>query len=113
MAAVDVMTQPGLPTSTFRPIIEPPVNQTGLKNVTFDPEQHIFYEPPKSIIKMTDIGYKDDTGISPVAVSQPFRLFSTAAVQKIREEVLSTEVMSKYSVKSNIAACQLRGYAPQ
>ena len=113
MAAADVMTQPGLPTASFRPIIESSALKDDLTDLKFDPQRHIAYEAPESIMMMTDIGYEEDTGISPVAVSQPFRLFSTEAVQKFRDEVLSPEVMSKYLVKSNIAACQLRGYAPQ
>lgn len=114
MAAADVMSGPDLPMPTFRPIIEPGVSARSLgEEIKFDPEQHIDFEPPESIISMADIGYKENTGISPVAVSLPFRLFSTDAVQKFREEVLSAEVMTNYSVKSNIAACQLRGYAPQ
>lgn len=62
---------------------------------------------------MKDIGYSDETGISPVAVSQPFRLFSNEAVEKFREEVLSEEVMTKCSYKSNIAPLQLRGHVPK
>jgi len=62
---------------------------------------------------MKDIGYREDTGVSPVAVSQPFRLFSQEAVERFREEVLSDEVRAKYSYKSNLAPLQVRGYAPK
>ena len=60
---------------------------------------------------MEDIGYSADTGVSPVAVSQPFRLFSTECIQKFRDEVLTDEVMKNCLYQSNLAACQLRGYA--
>lgn len=108
------MLPPAMPAATFRPIIESSAAaRDKLADLTFDPNQHLAFEEPEGIIKMTDIGFSEDTGVSPVAVSQPFRLFSPEAIQKFRDEVLNPEVMAKYGVKSNIAACQIRGYAPQ
>ena len=113
MAAADVMQLSGVPRALFRPIIENSAVKNKLQKIDFHPDRHLLYEPPKSTILMTDIGYKEDTGISPVAVSDPFRLFSTEAIQKFRDECLSDEVLTNYSVQTNIAACQLRGYAPK
>lgn len=79
--------------------------------VHFNAKEHIQYEPPPEIIKMTDIGYPEDTGVSPVAVSQPFRLFTKEAVQRMRSEIFSAQVMENCKFSSNIAACQLRGYS--
>ena len=64
--------------------------------------------PP--VIMMKDIGYSPKTGVSPVAVSQPFKLFSDTAIQAIRQECLSEEVYNKHRFESNLAPCQLRGY---
>ena len=113
MATVDVLPQPPLPKSSFKPIIQNAAAKRTLANVEFDPDQHLAFEEPENIIMMTDIGYSEDTGISPVAVSEPFRLFSMEAIQKFRDEALSDEVLTNYSVKSNIAACQLRGFVPE
>ena len=113
MATADVLRFPSVPKALFKPIIESSALKHKLENVEFDPDQHLRYEPPKSTILMTDIGYMEDTGISPIAVSEPFRLFSTEAIQKFRDECLSDEVFANYSVRTNIAACQLRGYAPK
>ena len=113
MTTADALHHPILPKTNFKPIIENHAVKRKLANVGFDPEQHLAYEEPENILMMTDIGYPEDTGISPVPVSQPFRLFSGEAIQKFRDEALSDEVMSKCFYNSNIAACHLRGYVPK
>ena len=60
---------------------------------------------------MKDIGLPEDKGISPVAVSEPFPLFTEEAVMRMRAEVLSESVMKNCQYSSNLAQCQLRGYA--
>ncbi|EHL02709.1 hypothetical protein M7I_1225 [Glarea lozoyensis 74030] len=62
---------------------------------------------------MEDIGYPSNNGVSPNAVSEPFRLFSEEAVDIMRSEVLNKEVQENYSYTSDIAPKQLRGYAPK
>ncbi|KAF2015737.1 hypothetical protein BU24DRAFT_433124 [Aaosphaeria arxii CBS 175.79] len=79
----------------------------------FDAQKHIAYKTEPKVLTMKDIGYADDTGVSPVAVSHPFQLFSSEAVQQMRAEIFKREVMENCSFSSNIAACQLRGYAPK
>jgi len=109
-----VQSQPNLPKRAFRPIIEtnalPRVNKAPEK---FNPQKHLTFSPPEEIIHMTDIGYPADAGVSPVAVSQPFRLFSKEAVEQMRAEIFNPAVMENCGYRSNIAACQLRGYCPQ
>ncbi|KAI9718332.1 MAG: hypothetical protein M1828_006734 [Chrysothrix sp. TS-e1954] len=80
-------------------------------SVDFDPEKHLAFKTPSEIITMPDIGYPEDTGVSPVAVSQPFQLFSDEAVEVMRESIFKPEVMENCKFSSNIAPCQLRGYA--
>ena len=113
MATVDVLPQPAMPEAQFGLIIENQARKRKLDNIEFDPKEHLAFEEPENIIMMKDIGYSKDTGISPVAVSQPFRLFSTDAVQKFRDEVLCDQVLANCLYKSNLAACQVRGYAPK
>lgn len=116
MAAAGVLRQPAMQPSmptTFKPIIKNGATKRKLAGIDFDPKQHLAYQPPESIIMMKDIGYAEDTGVSPVAVSQPFQLFTPEAIQKFRDEVLSPDVMKNCFYKSSLAACQLRGYAPK
>ena len=60
---------------------------------------------------MKDIGFADNTGISPVAVTQPFKLFSPETIRIMRSEIAQPEVTNSHTFSSNIAAAQLRGYA--
>ena len=100
----------------LRPSIKPIIEQATVKMpvqgvVKFDPDKHLAYTPPTKVTMMTDIGYAADTGISPVAVSQPFQLFSPGAIHEMRAEIFNPEVMDSCSYSSNIAARQIRGYA--
>ncbi len=113
MATAAVMPQPGLPKAAFKPIIQGSATKRKFEHVNFDPRQHLAFEEPQSIVMMKEIGYSEDTGISPVAVSHPFRMFTPECIQKFRDEVLSDEVLEKCSYRSNIAAFQVRGYAPK
>ncbi|KAH0534102.1 hypothetical protein FGG08_007299 [Glutinoglossum americanum] len=79
----------------------------------FNPRKHINFRTPPKTYSMKDIGLPEDTGISPVAVSEPFSLFTPEAVQRIRAEVLSDRVYDNCRFSSDIAACQLRGFVPK
>lgn len=109
-----VQSQPNLPKPAFKPIIEasaiPQVNKTPER---FNPKKHLAFKTPEEIIRMSDIGYPEDAGVSPIAVSQPFRLFSREAVEQMRAEVFNPTVMENCAFRSNLAACQVRGYCPQ
>lgn len=79
----------------------------------FHPAKHIQYEEPAHIHTMEEIGFPASRGVSPVAVSDPFRLFSEEAINIMRNEIFDPEVQEKYSYTSDIAPRQLRGYAPK
>lgn len=78
----------------------------------FDPSKHLSYTEPECIHTMEDIGFPASRGVSPVAVSEPFPLFTEEAIDIMRSEILSKEVQENFSYTSDIAAKQLRGYAP-
>jgi hypothetical protein len=88
-------------------------NDTSAIGKLFNPSKHLSFEEPEQIHTMEDIGYSASNGVSPVAVSEPFRLFSEEAVDIMRGEILDPEVQDKYSYTSDIAPKQLRGYAPK
>jgi hypothetical protein len=113
MTAIQTMPMMHSGTPNFKPIIETSRSEQEFKAREFDPAKHLTYTPPEQVIMMTDLGYPADRGVSPVAVSQPFKLFSNEAVQQMRSEVLNPEVMNNCSYQSNIAASQVRGYAPK
>lgn len=111
MASVATQQVTSVPKPKFKPII----NAVGVKEhnvgAEFDPKEHLSFKPPSEVIMMKDLGFPEGAGVSPVAVSQPFPLFSKSAVQEMRSEIMKPQVWEECSYSSNIAACQLRGYA--
>jgi hypothetical protein len=79
--------------------------------IGFDPKKHIVFQEPSDILMMKDIGFADNVGVSPVAVTQPFQLFSSEAIRIMRSEIDKPEVKKGHRYASNIASNQLRGYA--
>lgn len=90
------------PLQTFMTIIMPS---------TFEPSEHLEYQPPSKIWTMEELDFPEDQGISPMSVSEPFRLFSESAVREMRKEILSRPVWENHRFQSKHAQCQLRGYA--
>lgn len=136
MATPDVFASPGAPDSLYTTMDHSPrmvpstkEKQESLKRSfakylaadqnnsvvgkLFNPSKHLAFEEPKKVHTMEDIGYQASNGISPIAVSEPFPLFSEEAVDMMRAEILDPEVLEKYSYTSDIAPKQIRGYAPK
>ncbi|KAJ8130589.1 hypothetical protein O1611_g3038 [Lasiodiplodia mahajangana] len=112
MADVTVMSQPVLAQtkSTFTPII----SQTHISNDNHDvftPAKHLDFNEMPTVHTMKELGFTESTGVSPIAVSEPFKLFTEEAVMRMRQEVLSPEVFENCQYSSNLAHCYLRGFA--
>lgn len=84
-----------------------------MEQVPFDAAKHLAYTPPSKTYSMKELGYSEDAGISPIGVSEPFHLFSAEAIQQMRAEILSDAVWSQYQFTSDLAQCQLRGFASE
>ena len=80
---------------------------------TFEPAKHLAYKQPPNVLIMSDLGYTEDEGVSKVAVSEAFELFTPEAIQIMRAEIAQPDVHKKHMFSSNIAASQLRGYAKE
>lgn len=123
MATVETLTPVPVPTTPGNLQVtgeqtkekHPTVTVMGLEqeDVTFDPSKHLEYTPPSKVCTMSELGYPESRGVSPIGVSEPFPLFSAEAMQQMRKEVLSDEVFAKYQYSSELAQCQLRGYASE
>jgi hypothetical protein len=117
MASADILIPstaipwPSPSDTTPTPTNPPPSNDTTTDNDPFDPQKHLNFSPPSKVYTMKDIHLPPDTGVSPLAVSEPFPLFTPAAIQRMRAEVLSHDVLTKCQYSSNLAQAQLRGYA--
>ena len=96
------------------PDIEPDLKALSMHPLStedFDPKKHIVFTPPANTITMSDLKLPEGTGVTPFAVSEPFQLFTQEAVQRMRNEIFSEEVLKNCKYSSNLAQCQLRGYA--
>lgn len=92
------------------PVIEA-MSMNMLSTEDFDPKKHIDFTPPAKVLMMSDLKLPESTGVSPFAVSDPFQLFTPEAVQRMRAEIFSKEVLENCKYSSNLAQCQLRGFA--
>ncbi|KAF5719686.1 hypothetical protein FGLOB1_1058 [Fusarium globosum] len=58
----------------------------------FDAQKHVNFEFPKRTYTTKEWGYENQ-GVSPIAASDPFSLFTEAAVKQVRRELLSEDVL--------------------
>lgn len=93
-----------------QPFVETMSTNT-LSTDDFDPKKHLNFTPPAKTLTMSDLKLPEGTGVSPFAVSDPFQLFTQEAVQRMRAEIFSKEVLENCKYSSNLAQCQLRGFA--
>ncbi|KAI9744805.1 MAG: hypothetical protein M1818_001730 [Claussenomyces sp. TS43310] len=134
MASAEVLGIPGLPggafntynDSSFSPSqesmtrsyatfvgMDSSIDELPTRASHFDANKHLVYEGPTKVHTMEDIGLQASNGVSPIAVSEPFRLFSKEAIMEMRKEIFAENVLNKYCYQSDIAPMQLRGYAPK
>ncbi|KAJ5081571.1 hypothetical protein NUU61_009835 [Penicillium alfredii] len=74
----------------------------------FDPTKHLNFQPPENVYTMKQIGLEGH-GISPVAASEPFPLFTTEAIKQIRAEIFSEPVLEHCQYASTFAKNMVRG----
>ena len=110
MATAEVVSLMDQTHPQVEPIIEAMAMNT-LSTDDFNPKKHIDFTPPAKILMMSDLKLPEGTGVSPFAVSDPFQLFTREAVQRMRAEIFSKEVLENCKYSSNLAQCQLRGFA--
>lgn len=80
--------------------------------MAFDTEKHLNFKEPSKIWTMDEIGM-NDRGVSPVAVSEPFSLFTPEAIHQMRAEVLSKGVINNCLYSCELNDTMLRGFAAE
>lgn len=111
MATVATEQVKAVPRPFFSPIIERKINSGNVAPIKFDPDRHLVRKMPTSKVMMKDMGFPEDRGVSPVAVSEPFKLFTQEAIEQMRAEIFNPQMMKECGFKSHLAPFQLRGYA--
>lgn len=92
-------------------VVDSGVSKNTLTTEDFDPKKYLDFEPPSKVYTMADLKLPEGTGVSSFAVSEPFQLFTYEAVQRMRAEIFRQEVWDNCQYSSNLAQCQLRGFA--
>lgn len=110
MAAANVMSLVKDAAPGFHPVINE-MPKTSLGTDDFNPKKHLDFKFPSKIHTMADLKLPEGTGVSPYAVSEPFHFLTEEAVQRMRAEIFRTEVWENCQYSSNLAQCQLRGFA--
>ncbi|KAF9878277.1 hypothetical protein CkaCkLH20_04315 [Colletotrichum karsti] len=83
-----------------------------VERVPFDPKKHLKIADPERIFTMQEIGLGGQ-GISPVAASAPFSIFTPEAVAQMRAEIFSEPVLQSCQFASDFAKNMIRGYGPR
>ncbi|KAK5624620.1 hypothetical protein RRF57_000336 [Xylaria bambusicola] len=112
MATRVAMSQPVA--AQTKPNFTPIISQAHSLDINYDdftPAKHLAFKEMPKVHTMKELGFPETIGVSPIAVSEPFRLFTEEAVMRMRREVLSPEVFENCQYSSNLAHCYLRGFA--
>jgi hypothetical protein len=78
---------------------------------SFDPEQHLCFEPPKGIITLKELLLSEENAISPVAITEPFPLFTLEGVKQMRADLFRPEVVNKHGDRTLPNCYKMRGYS--
>lgn len=98
------------PASIVTPYSDP------LKLPPFDPAKHLCFQPPTSAHTLESLHYpKSVTSSAPsqIAITEPFPLFTPAAVKSFRQELFQPQVLKGCAWYPNPETCQLRGMSPK
>ncbi|KPM44121.1 hypothetical protein AK830_g2432 [Neonectria ditissima] len=110
----EVLSPLPIPQLNVRPILKDQLSSTRVTTRSFfDAEKHLTFSTAPKVLSLKDIALPEDTGISQVACSDPFPLFSEEAIGVMRKEIFTTEVWENCMHSTEFAACQLRGHCPQ
>lgn len=106
-------TLPVVPAIKVKPIIREKLRQRSTTEVEFDPEKHLSFTKQPETLTLSDLGFPEDVGISPVGVSNPFPLFNNDAIKIMRRELFTQEIWDNCMHSTEFAACQIRGHCPK
>ncbi|ETI24709.1 hypothetical protein G647_04078 [Cladophialophora carrionii CBS 160.54] len=113
MAEVD--SRPAVHKFDIKPIIKEKLSSSASTRScrSFQPDTHLAYREAPRVLTLKDIGLPGDVGISPVAISEPFPLFTEEAINIMRGEIFTNEVWDDCMHSTEFAGCQLRGHCPK
>jgi hypothetical protein len=103
-----------VPSVKARPIINDQlIPASRINRPAFEPSKHLSYVEAPKTLSLDDLELSPPNAISPVAVSEPFPLFSEEAMRIMRSEIFTNEVWENCMWSTEFAGCQLRQHAPK
>src|SRR5579859_2680291 len=94
----------------------PPAAPPTLSLPGFNPEKHLCFEPPRIVNTLGSLDFPESVtsnAPSQVGITEPFPLFTSAAVKSLRQELFQPRVLTECAWYPNPETCQLRGMAPK
>ncbi|OQV02324.1 hypothetical protein CLAIMM_07542 [Cladophialophora immunda] len=76
-----------------------------------NPKKHLNFINPEQVFTMKDIGL-EGAGVSPLALTSPFSLFTEEAIRQMRAEIFSPVVLQDHHVSSDFASDMVKGFPP-
>lgn len=77
----------------------------------FDPKKHLNYGGVLGFHTMTDLGH-EGKGVSDVAITEPFPLFTQEAIDIMRSEILDQDILEKRYCPTSPTSGHVRGHRP-
>ncbi|KAI1610284.1 hypothetical protein EDD36DRAFT_443742 [Exophiala viscosa] len=108
MASETVVLPAAVPTHAFTKV--EPFQQSPVQT-TFNPSHHLCFEPPKSIVTLKELLLSEEEAISPVAITEPFPLFTLEGVKQMRADLFRKEVVEKHGNRTLKHCYKMRGYS--
>ncbi|PIA90501.1 hypothetical protein CB0940_11025 [Cercospora beticola] len=81
------------------------------QRIPFSAEKHLRFQEPEKIHTTQELGL-GKVGISDHAVTEPFSIFTPEAIQQIRAEIFSDEVLNQHYCPTSPTSGQIRGHCP-
>jgi hypothetical protein len=77
----------------------------------FDPEKHLCFKAPENFVTLQELGLSEEKAISPVAITEPFPLFTIEGVKEMRADLFRKEIVGKYGAPTFQGCYKMRGYS--
>jgi len=75
----------------------------------FNPDKHLRFSQPKKVYKLEEFLLNPPSATSPVAITEPFPLFTEEGVQELRSDIFRREVVDKHGRKQKAGIYIIRG----
>lgn len=76
---------------------------------SFNAGKHLRFKAPQKVYTMKELGLNPPTATSPVAITEPFPLFSMEGIKELRKDIFRPDVVSKHAWRQKPGVFIVRG----